>query len=56
MKNLILIIILLIILFGAIAYIYKFKKRGGNCIGCPHAKQCKNKNCSCSFEKTDNLN
>ena len=31
-------------------YVYKAKKRGQKCIGCPHAKSCPgthNNNCSC---------
>ena len=35
MENVILIVVLLLILGGAIAYIIKTKKAGGPCIGCP---------------------
>lgn len=40
MKNLILVIILLVILAAAAGYIYKAKKRGATCIGCPQAGKC----------------
>lgn len=40
METVIVIIILAAILGGAIAYIYKAKKRGVKCIGCPHGATC----------------
>ncbi len=40
MENLIIILILLCIIGGIIFYLYKAKKRGETCIGCPYAKQC----------------
>ena len=40
MTDLIIILILLFILGGAAAYIYKAKKSGQKCIGCPSAKSC----------------
>ena len=36
-----------VILFFAVRYIYKEKKKGNTCIGCPYAKMCSEKNCSC---------
>jgi hypothetical protein len=54
MKSLIVGIIILLILSGAIAYIYKSKKNGGSCIGCPHSKECSK--CICESNKTkDNI-
>ncbi|MBQ7364370.1 MAG: FeoB-associated Cys-rich membrane protein [Clostridia bacterium] len=40
MENLIPVLILVLLLGGAALYIYKAKKRGVTCIGCPHAKTC----------------
>ncbi len=45
MTNLILIVVLLLILGGAALYVYTGKKRGTNCIGCPHAKSCNKRDC-----------
>ena len=47
MDNLIIILILVLIIGGASLYIYKAKKRGQKCIGCPHSGGCGKKNCSC---------
>lgn len=38
-------IVLIAVIGGALSYIYRAKKRGDKCIGCPHAKQCSKKNC-----------
>lgn len=43
MENIIIIIILLGIIGSIIRYLYKAKKRGEHCIGCPYAKQCSSK-------------
>ena len=49
MDNIILIAVLLLIVGGASLYIYKAKKRGQKCIGCPESKTCAAKSCaSCS--------
>ncbi len=50
MENLILIAIIVLILGGALTYIYKSKKKGQKCIGCPFSKECKTK-CDYRFEK-----
>ncbi|MBE5880501.1 MAG: FeoB-associated Cys-rich membrane protein [Lachnospiraceae bacterium] len=34
------------IVFVALFYLYRAKKRGEKCIGCPYAKQCADKKCS----------
>lgn len=47
MENMIIIIILLLIVSGIVYYLYKAKKRGETCIGCPYAKQCKSKGGTC---------
>ena len=50
MENLILIAVLGLILGGAAGYVYKAKKRGVKCIGCPQGGNCSGKcsGCSCS--------
>ena len=40
MTNLIVLIIIAAIVGGAGAYIYKAKKKGVKCIGCPSGKEC----------------
>ena len=50
-KDIILVLILLIIAGGAGFYIYKAKKSGAHCVGCPHSKQCGKKTCSCGQER-----
>ena len=49
MENFIIIAILVIIIGLAAAYIYKAKKRGNKCIGCPHCN-------TCSAQQKDNCN
>ena len=47
MEDIIIIVILAVVLGLAALYIYKQKKKGSKCIGCPYAKSgsC---NCSCN--------
>ena len=40
MVNFILIVLIIGIIGGIILYLYRAKKRGETCIGCPYAKQC----------------
>ncbi len=40
MENIIIIAVLLCIIGGIVFYLYRAKKRGETCIGCPYAKQC----------------
>ena len=48
MVDIILIILLVAIAAGIGVYIYKAKKRGEACIGCPHAKECAKRHaCDC---------
>lgn len=58
MENLIIIAIVLVIVFLAGCYIYRAKKSGARCIGCPYGKNCGTKKCSsqcsCNAKKTDN--
>jgi hypothetical protein len=44
MANIIIIVILLAAVTGACVYIYKEKKKGRHCIGCPMAASCPKKN------------
>ncbi len=43
MTDIVLIAILLIIVGGVSLYLYRAKKRGKHCIGCPYAKECRKK-------------
>lgn len=48
MVNLILVIVLALIVGGALAYIYRAKRSGAKCIGCPSGKTCGcDEHCSC---------
>ena len=40
MVDILIVAVILAVLGGAAIYIYKEKKRGAKCVGCPHAKQC----------------
>ena len=51
MTNAIIIIILVLIAGGAGMYLYKAKKRGEHCVGCPYAKQCSKNSCNCNETK-----
>lgn len=45
MENIIIIVIILGIVVSISTYLYKAKKRGQHCIGCPDYKQCGGKCC-----------
>ena len=58
MANVIIIAVLALILGGAVSYIYKAKKSGKRCIGCPDGGTCGSKNesschccCGCQDEE-----
>lgn len=53
MENVIIIAVLLVIVTGIVMYLYRAKKRGETCIGCPYARQCGGK-CGENNLKTDN--
>lgn len=40
MENIIIIAIVSAIVIGIIIYLYREKKKGVTCIGCPYAKKC----------------
>lgn len=48
MDDLIILLILLAIVGGAAAYVYKAKKSGKKCIGCPEAAKCSGNCGGCS--------
>ena len=49
MANVIAVIVIALLFVGACVYIYKEKKKGSHCIGCPMAKNCaKAQACKCS--------
>ena len=51
LENIIIIAVVVMIVGGASTYIYKAKKNGQKCIGCPSAKSC-NGNCNgCNNKK-----
>lgn len=51
MENLIIILVLLLIVGGAAAYIYKAKKSGQKCVGCPYSKECGKIGCRCEAKE-----
>ncbi|MBQ7975379.1 MAG: FeoB-associated Cys-rich membrane protein [Clostridia bacterium] len=48
MENIILALVIAVIIGGAALYIYRAKKSGQKCIGCPESKTCGKCNCGCS--------
>ena len=58
MEDVIIIVILAVVLGLAALYIYKQKKKGSKCIGCPYGCSCSSKNeggcCSGSSCHSDN--
>ena len=51
MENVIIIAIVVMVIAGAVGYIYKAKKNGAKCIGCPSGGSCSGSRggCSCGF-------
>jgi len=47
MTDVIIILIVAAVLALAGLYVYKAKKSGQKCVGCPHSKTCSSKNCGC---------
>ena len=48
LSNIIVIASLSLLITGACVYIYREKKRGNHCIGCPMAGSCPRKNMGCA--------
>ena len=42
MDDIITVAILICVVVGIIIYLYRSKKRGNHCVGCPNAKDCAN--------------
>ncbi len=56
MINIIIIAVIVIIVGLASYYIYREKKNGSKCIGCPYGKNCGSKgcnDCTCSIKQND---
>ena len=51
MVNAIASLVLLLILGAAAAYVYKAKKNGQKCVGCPYAKECGARQSGCGCQK-----
>jgi len=43
MENILILIVVGILMFFAGNYLYKAKKRGQTCVGCPYSKECAKK-------------
>ncbi len=54
MDTIVVALVLAVILGGAVYYVYKEKKSGTVCIGCPHAKTCSKKSCDKAGEVNRN--
>ena len=50
MINVIIVLAVLVILGGAALYIFKAKKAGDACVGCPHSGECASHSSCCSNE------
>ena len=51
MENIIILVVLAAIIFGIVMYLYKAKKKGQTCIGCPYAKECTKSNDKCGIKE-----
>ncbi|MBR2324288.1 MAG: FeoB-associated Cys-rich membrane protein [Clostridia bacterium] len=51
MENYIIIGVILVIVALAFLYLYKAKKKGKKCIGCPYCDQCSKKQCDSNENK-----
>ena len=54
MTDVILILVLALIAGLAAGYIFRAKKRGQKCIGCPYSGQCGGSTCSCTKNSREN--
>ena len=50
MTDLIIVAVLAAVIGGAALYIYRSKKRGDGCIGCPMSKQCRSHACGAQIK------
>lgn len=53
MVDFIIIAVVAAIVFAIGIYLYRAKKRGGKCVGCPYAKQCAQKHGGCGSCKDE---
>ena len=53
LSNIVLAAIVLAILAGVVVYLWRAKKRGETCIGCPYAKQCGSGSCGGHHSQTE---
>ena len=51
-EDIVVIVVLLIVVAAAGFYVYRAKKKGQKCIGCPASKSCSGK-CSCCSDKSE---
>ena len=52
MENIIILVIVAAIIAGIVRYLYRAKKRGAKCIGCPAGENCAKGRGSCSCDQT----
>ena len=50
LKDIIIVVVVALILGLVCGYIYKEKKSGKKCIGCPYASECGREKCECNKE------
>ena len=55
MINFVLVLIIIVIVGGALAYIRKEKKRGVRCVGCPDGRTCGGKCSTCEEAVEENF-
>ena len=53
LSNIVIAAIVLAILAGVVVYLWRAKKRGETCIGCPYAKQCGSGGCGGHHSQTE---
>lgn len=53
LSDIFILIVLTLLISGACAYIYREKKRGSHCIGCPMAGSCPRKSIGCAQAGSD---
>ena len=51
LTDIVVLAVIAVIVGLAAFYVYKAKKSGQKCIGCPHSKTCASKNCNCGKDK-----
>ena len=54
LENIVVVVLLAAIVAGIVFYLYRAKKQGATCIGCPHAKQCAKNGGGCNCQNHSN--